>query len=130
MQCRLPVHEARLLLLEFTQAIVTTIGKPEVVSPLFAGLAPGGRLVLLGAGKDPLTVAPGLLVGGERSVLGSITGSPFENETTLNFSVLAGVCPLIETVPLEQAPEAVQRMRSGHAKFRIVLTTSGTRHTA
>ncbi len=110
------------------QAIVATIGKPDVVSPLLAGLAPGGRLVLLGAGKDPLAVVPGLLVGGERSVLGSITGSPYENEKTLNFSVLAGVRPLIETMPLEQASEALRRMRSGEAKFRMVLTMKGAQH--
>ena len=88
------------------QAIITTIGKADVVSALLAGLAPQGRLVLLGAGKDPLAISPGPLVVGERGVLGSITGSPFENEKTLNFSVLTGVRPLIETMPLEEAPDA------------------------
>lgn len=110
------------------QAIITTIGKPAVVSPLLAGLAPQGRLVLLGAGKDPLAVAPGLLVAGERSIVGSITGSPFENEKTLNFSVLAGVRPLIETMPLELAQDALQRLQSGEARFRIVLTMGETPH--
>jgi alcohol dehydrogenase len=107
------------------QAIVATIGKADVVSPLLAGLAPQGRLVLLGTGKDPLAVVPGPLVVGERSVLGSLTGSPFENEKTLNFSVLADIRPLIETMPLEQAQEAVRRMRSGDVKFRMVLTMIG-----
>ena len=74
-----------------------------------AGLAPAGRLVLLGAGKDPLAIAPGPIVVCERRVLASLTGSPFENEKTLNFSVQAGVRSLIETMPLERAPEAVQR---------------------
>jgi alcohol dehydrogenase len=111
------------------QAILTTIGNAEVVSALVAGLAPQGRLVLLGAGKDPLAISSGPLVVGERSVVGSITGSPYENEKTLNFSVLAGVRPLVATMPLEQASGAVQRMRSGDVKFRMVLTMSGTRHT-
>ncbi|MCC2106783.1 MAG: zinc-binding dehydrogenase [Hyphomicrobiales bacterium] len=104
------------------QAIVTTVGKGDVVSPLVAGLAPGGRLVVLAPGKEPLALAAGALVAGERSVIGSITGSPFENEKTLNFSVLAGVRPLIEPMPLERAPEAIRRLRAGEAKFRIVLT--------
>jgi alcohol dehydrogenase len=86
------------------------------------GLAPQGRLVLLGAGKDPLPVSAGHLVIGERSVLGSITGSPFENEKTLNFSVLAGVRPMIEVMPLAQANEAYQKMKSGDVKFRMVLS--------
>ncbi|HEX2553226.1 MAG TPA: zinc-binding dehydrogenase [Microvirga sp.] len=109
------------------QAIIATIGKADVVSALLPGLAPQGRLVLLGTGKDPLAIVPGPLVVGERSVLGSITGSPFENEKTLNFSVLAGIRPLIETMPLEQAPDAVRRMRSGDVKFRMVLTMDGAR---
>ena len=103
------------------KAIVTTIGNPAAVSALMPGLAPEGRLVLLGPGKDSLAVSMGLLVGGERGMIGSITGSPFENERTLDFSVLTGVRPRIETMPLERAGEAYRKMRSGDAKFRMVL---------
>lgn len=104
------------------QAILTTIGNAEAVESLMPGLAPEGRLVLLGIGKDPLAVSSGQMVGGERGVIGSITGSPYENERTLDFSVLTGVRPRVETMPLEQAAEAYQRMRSGDVKFRMVLT--------
>lgn len=105
-------------------AIVATIGHPATVSALMAGLAPQGRLVLLGAGKDPLPVSAGHLVIGERSMLGSITGTPYENEKTLDFSVLAGIRPKIEVMPLEQANEAYQRMKSGDVKFRMVLAAA------
>ncbi|MFC3165800.1 alcohol dehydrogenase catalytic domain-containing protein [Ciceribacter thiooxidans] len=104
------------------RAILTTIASPDAVAALIPGLAPAGRLVVLGVGEDPLPVSSGYLVGAERGVIGSITGSPFENEKALAFSVLAGVRPMIETMPLERAQEAVERMRSGDAKFRIVLT--------
>jgi alcohol dehydrogenase len=103
------------------QAIVTTIGHAEAVSALLAGLAPQGRLVLLGAGKDPLPVSAGHMVVGERSILGSITGTPYENEKTLDFSLLTGVRPVIEVIPLEKANEAYRRMKSGDVKFRMVL---------
>lgn len=103
-------------------AIIATIGAAAIVSPLLAGLAPGGRLVMLGTGKDPLAVSTGILVSGERSVQGSITGSPYENERTLGFSVLADVRPWIEVLPLEKAAEAYRRMKSGDVKFRMVLT--------
>ncbi|MEK6420315.1 MAG: alcohol dehydrogenase catalytic domain-containing protein [Burkholderia gladioli] len=114
---------ACLLALGGAQAILTTIGDAAATAALMAGLAPHGRLVVLGAGSDPLPVSPGHLVAGERSVLGSITGSPWENERALDFTVLAGVRPRIETLPLEQAAEAYRRMRSGEARFRMVLTT-------
>lgn len=110
------------------RAILSTIGDVETVAGLMPGLAPEGRLVLLGTGKDPLAVATGHLVGGERSVVGSITGSPYENERTLDFSVLTGARPRIETMPLERAQEAYRRMLSGQVKFRMVLTMGGEAH--
>lgn len=110
------------------RAIITTIGNSDVVSSLLAGLAPGGKLVLLGAGKDPLPVSAGHLVVGERTVVGSITGTPYDNERTLDFSVLTGVRPRIETMPLEMAIEAFRKMKTGDVKFRMVLTMKGTGH--
>jgi alcohol dehydrogenase len=107
------------------RAIVTTIGDAGAVSTLMPGLAPQGRLVVLGAGKHPLPVSADHLVAGERSILGSLTGSPYENEKTLHFSVLAGVRPRIEVMPLEAANEGYQKMKSGDVNFRMVLTMTG-----
>ncbi|MEJ8798327.1 alcohol dehydrogenase [Trinickia caryophylli] len=103
------------------QAIVTTIGNTATVSAVMGGLAPQGRLIVLGTGKDPLPVATGQLVRGERSVMGSMTGSPYESEKTLRFSVLTDVRPMIETMPLEEAFAAYQRVKRGDVKFRMVL---------
>ncbi|MEV8522264.1 alcohol dehydrogenase catalytic domain-containing protein [Dyella marensis] len=113
---------ARLKDLGGAQAIITTIAHAATVSALVAGLAPQGRLVVLGVGAEPLSIPLGQLVAGERSILGSITGTPYENEKTLEFSVLAGVRAMIETMPLERAPDAYRRMKRGEAKFRMVLT--------
>jgi alcohol dehydrogenase len=115
---------ARLMSMGGARAVVTTVGHADAVSQLLGGLAPQGRLVLLGAGKDPLTVSTASFVGGERSVMGSLTGSPYESEKALDFSVLTGARPMIEVMPLEKANEAYQRMRSGDVKFRMVLTMS------
>lgn len=103
------------------QAIVTTIGHAQALASLMSALNPQGRLVVLGAGKDPLPVSMGHLVVGEREVVGSITGTPFETEQALDFSVLVGARPMIEVMPLEQAQQAYERMKSGDVKFRMVL---------
>ncbi len=103
------------------KAVITTVGDPKAVAALASGLAPQGRLVVLGAGKDPLPVATGPLVVGERSVVGSLTGSPSDSEKTLNFSVLSGVRPMIQVLPLERANEAYQRLKTGDVRFRMVL---------
>lgn len=85
-------------------------------------LAPQGRTVVLGAGKAPLPVSARHLVVGDRSVQGSLMGTPYETEKTLDFSVLADIRPRIETIPLERADEGYKTMMSGDVKFRIVLT--------
>lgn len=113
---------ARLQELGGAQAILATISHPDTVSALTSGLAPQGRLLLLAASQDLLPVSARQLVIGERCVAGSITGSPYENEKTLEFSVLTGVRPMIEVMPLEKANEAYQKMKSGDARFRMVLT--------
>ncbi len=102
--------------------IMSTITDSAVVSSIFPALAPGGKLIMVGVGRDPVAVQPGQIVGGERAVMGSITGSPYESEKTMDFSVLADIRPLIETMPLEKAADAYHRMISGEAKFRMVLT--------
>ncbi len=115
---------AKLQAMGGAQVILTTITDSAAVSALMPALASQGRLVVVGVGRSPLEVQPGPLVSGERIVQGAITGSPFESERTLDFSVLADVRPMIEILPLERAFEAYQRMRSGESRFRMVLTMS------
>lgn len=112
----------RLLAMGGASAILSTTANSSAIATLNSALAPKGRLMLLGFSHDPLPVPFGPMIAGERSIMGSITGSPFENEKTLNFSVLSGVRPKIETMPLENADEAYQKMRSGKVNFRMVLT--------
>jgi len=104
------------------QRILTTLTDGEAASALMPALAPRGKCLVLGVGKTPLSVAAGWLVSGERSIEGSITGTPFEAERALDFSMLAEVRPSVETMPLERAREAYDRLASGKAQFRMVLT--------
>jgi alcohol dehydrogenase len=114
---------ARLRELGGARAILSTVGQQvDVVSAVMAGLNPQGHLVLLDADKTPVALSTGHLVAGERSVIGSLTGSPYENERALNFSLLAGVRPMVEVIPLEKANEAYHEMKSDKVKFRMVIT--------
>ncbi len=110
------------------QVILSTITNGEISSALFAGLIPQGKLIVVGVGKEPLVISSPLLVGGERTVQGSITGTPYEVEKTLNFSLLTDVRAMIETYPLEQSHEAYTKVRTGKVEFRAVLTTSHFAH--
>jgi D-arabinose 1-dehydrogenase-like Zn-dependent alcohol dehydrogenase len=59
---------------------------------------------------------------GKRSVEGWYSGTSIDSQDTLNFSKQAGVKSMNEPYPLERAPEAYERMMSGKARFRVVLT--------
>jgi D-arabinose 1-dehydrogenase-like Zn-dependent alcohol dehydrogenase len=57
-----------------------------------------------------------------RSIKGWYSGTSIDAEDTLAFSALAGVRSMNEPYPLDRAPEAFERMLSGKARFRVVLT--------
>ncbi|MDQ7995252.1 MAG: alcohol dehydrogenase catalytic domain-containing protein [Luteibacter sp.] len=102
-------------------AIVSTVTDAHSTSTLLPALAPGGRMILLGVARAPLEVSVGQLVSGERAVQGYLTGTPLQTEHVLRFGVLTDAHPVIETLPLEDANEALRRLRSGAVTFRTVL---------
>jgi D-arabinose 1-dehydrogenase-like Zn-dependent alcohol dehydrogenase len=103
------------------KVIVATASDSKSMSELFGGLAPRGRMIVAGAGNSPIEVSPMLLLFGSRGIEGTFTGSSFDSEETLTFSVLHRVKPMIETVPLQEAAEGYQRMLSNKARFRMVI---------
>jgi alcohol dehydrogenase, propanol-preferring len=102
-------------------AIVATAASGASMSPLMAGLAPRGQLIVVGAADDPIEVNTADLIFGGRSIIGSLTGTSIENEANLQFSATRGVAPMTEVMPFEDAPAAYERMMSGQARFRVVL---------
>jgi D-arabinose 1-dehydrogenase-like Zn-dependent alcohol dehydrogenase len=102
--------------------ILATAPSSKAMTEVIDGLAPNGKLMVVGVTFDPIEVTPVQLVSAYRSIQGWASGIPTDAEDTLNFSVLSGVRPMIETYPLEKAAEAYARMMSGKAEFRVVLT--------
>jgi propanol-preferring alcohol dehydrogenase len=101
--------------------IVATATSGSSMSALIPGLAPRGQLLVVGVGPDPVNVSTHDLVFGTRRISGSLTGSSIENEDSLTYAANRGIRPIIEVMPLEQAPQAYQRMIEAKARFRIVL---------
>ncbi len=104
------------------RVILATAPDSKSMSALIDGIAPGGKMMIVGAGLESLTVTPLQLLGQRRDLQGWPSGSAIDWEDTMNFSILTGVRPMIETYPLEKAAEAYQQMTSGKARFRVVLT--------
>ena len=104
------------------QVIVALAPSSKAMSELFDGLAPNGKLMVIGVDSEPLQVTPVQLITGSRTIQGWASGTPADEEDTLRFAELTGVRPMVETYPLEKAGEAYARMLSGKAQFRVVVT--------
>ncbi len=102
--------------------VLATVTNAEAMGAVFGGLRPQGKLMIIGASMDPLPIPAAALIAGDKVIEGHASGTSIDSEDTLRFSVLSGVRPMIETLPLERAAEAYERMLSGDARFRMVLT--------
>ncbi|MEV5953161.1 alcohol dehydrogenase [Streptomyces sp. NPDC051987] len=115
-----PVGEA-LRSLGGARAVLATAGNSQAISAAVDGLAPRGELVVIGADPEPLGISPLQLLLSGRVIRGHPSGTARDVQDTMEFSALHGIRPTIETVPLEQAGEAYQKMLTGAARFRMVL---------
>src|SRR6185369_373819 len=113
---------AELLKLGGAKVILATVTNGDAMSAVQGGLGLNGTLVVIGAAES-LRVSPLVLIGGRRSVKGWYSGTALDSQDTLKFSVLTGVRSMNEVYPLERVAEAYERMMSGKARFRVVLTT-------
>ena len=104
------------------KVILATAPSGKAMTALFEGLGTKGKMVVVGASMEPIQVTPIQLIMGCRSLQGWPAGTSADSEDTLNFAVLSGVRPMIEKFPLDRASEAYERMISGKAEYRVVLT--------
>ncbi|MGB8464850.1 MAG: zinc-binding dehydrogenase, partial [Terrimicrobiaceae bacterium] len=113
---------AELLKLGGAKVILATVTNGEAMSAASGGLSANGTLMIIGA-VPTLQVSPLQLLNGRQSVKGWYSGTAIDSEDTLSFSVLSGVRAMNEVYPIDQVTEAYERMLSGKARFRVVLTT-------
>ncbi len=112
---------AELLKLGGAKVILATATSGEAMSAVQSGLAPNGTLLVIGAAES-MTVSPMVLLSGNRSVKGWYSGTSIDSQDALAFSMRAGVRPMTENYPLERVSEGYDRMMSGKARFRVILT--------
>ncbi len=102
--------------------VISTVNVKLDWNAYLATLRPRGRLHFVGATLDPLDLSVFPLIGGQRSVSGSPVGSPAVIAQMLEFATRHDIKPVIEVYPFEKVNEALERLRSGQARYRIVLS--------
>jgi D-arabinose 1-dehydrogenase-like Zn-dependent alcohol dehydrogenase len=103
------------------KVILATATSGDAISAVQDGLAVEGMLLIVGA-VPSMQVSPLSLIMGNRSVKGWYSGTSIDSQDTLAFSARTGVRPMNEVYPLERVSEAYDRMMSGKARFRVVLS--------
>jgi D-arabinose 1-dehydrogenase-like Zn-dependent alcohol dehydrogenase len=107
------------------RVILATAPDSKSISAVIDGLSTNGKLLVVGASPEPITVTPIQLIRGRSTLQGWASGIATDSEDTMRFSALSGVRPMIEKFPLEKASEAYEQMISGRVRFRVVLTMGG-----
>lgn len=100
--------------------ILVTINVAQPWEPYLAALKPRGVLHFVGAVPD-VTAPVFALIQAQRSIKGSPLGSPATMATMLEFAARHGIAPMTERFPMSRVNDALARLRSGAARYRIVL---------
>ena len=101
--------------------LLSTVNVPLDWNAYLGTLRRQGRLHVLGAVPAPLDIANSELMMANRSISSSPSGSPTTALTMLDFAARHDIAPMCETYSFDQVNEAVDHLRSGRARFRVVL---------
>jgi uncharacterized zinc-type alcohol dehydrogenase-like protein len=101
--------------------IISTINAPLDAPVLLEALRPMGRLHVVGAVPKPMAVPSSGLIAGQKAISGSPVGSPTAIDRMLEFSARHTVAPAVETFPMSKVNDALEHLRAGKARYRVVL---------
>lgn len=101
--------------------IISTVNSPLDWNFYIDALRPKGRLHFVGAVLEPLSVPVFPLLIGQKSISASPLGSPATTSKMLDFAARHDIKPTIEVFKFNQVNEAMEKLRNGKPRYRIVL---------
>lgn len=114
--------EALKALRGYFDCIISTVNVSLPWYKYMASLAPEGRLITVGAVDEPMAIPAFSMITGQKSVAGSDTGSPDIVAKMLEFCVRHDIKPMVEYFPMADINDAIKHLKSGKARYRVVLT--------
>jgi D-arabinose 1-dehydrogenase-like Zn-dependent alcohol dehydrogenase len=105
------------------KVVLATVINGHAMAATVDGLGRRGELVVVGTTADTLPISGLQILNGAKKIYGHASGTALDTEHTLRLAAQSGVRPWIEDTPLEQAGPAFEKLLSGTARFRMVLTT-------
>ncbi|MGF1495504.1 MAG: NAD(P)-dependent alcohol dehydrogenase [Elainellaceae cyanobacterium] len=113
--------EAIAALASSLDVIISTVNADLNWDAYIAALRPKGRLHLVGVLPSPISSQVFPMIAGQKSISASPLGSPVTIEQMLGFAGRHGVGPITETFSFDQVNEAMEKLRSGKPRYRLVL---------
>ena len=101
--------------------ILVTVNVPLDWEAYLNCLRPGGKLIFVGAVPVPISVAAFSLIGGQKSVGGSVIGSPAMMRKMLDFCGRHKIAPTAEVFKMSEVNRALEHLKANKARYRIVL---------
>ncbi|GAB3655410.1 MDR/zinc-dependent alcohol dehydrogenase-like family protein [Glycomyces tarimensis] len=113
----------RLQALGGAKVVLATAMNSAAMSASIDGLQPNGELLVVGAAPEPIEVSPFQILPTSKTIHGHPSGTAKDVEDTMRFASLTGIRPMTEVYSLDEINAGYERMVSGEARFRVVLTT-------
>ncbi|GIG56808.1 dehydrogenase [Longispora fulva] len=101
--------------------IVNTVSANIDLNAYLGLLATDGTLVNVGAPEEPSPVAMFALIGGRKSLAGSMIGGIRETQEMLDFCAAHGLGAEIEVISGGQINEAYRRIQASDVRYRFVI---------
>ncbi|HYG70280.1 MAG TPA: NAD(P)-dependent alcohol dehydrogenase [Anaeromyxobacteraceae bacterium] len=104
--------------------VIDTVSGPHDVSALLRTVRLDGALVLVGASPEALGVSPFALIGGRRTLAGSLIGGIAETQELLDHCGAKGIVADVEVIPMNAINDAYDRMLRGDVRYRFSIDAS------
>lgn len=101
--------------------ILVTVNAAMEWQAYFDMLAPKGRLHVVGAVPEPIPVVAFPMILGQKSLSASPVGAPATVAKMVEFAARHKIAPVTEHYPMSKANDALQHLRDGKARYRVVL---------
>ena len=101
--------------------IIVTVNVPMDWSGYVRALRTHGRLHFVGAVLEPLGLTSGVLMSGQKQLSASPVGGPLTLKTMLEFAARHDIRPQVEMFPMSKVNEAIEHLRAGKARYRLIL---------
>ena len=101
--------------------LLSTVSADQDWQSYIGALRPKGTLCIVGAAPSPIQIQAFSLIGGQKAISGSPTGSPRDLHEMLDVAARHGVKAITEKFPMAKANEAIAKVKKNQVRYRAVL---------